>query len=210
MVGVVLVRSSPDTQRRLADAGVPTVIFGSVFPGIPGLASIDVDQEQVGRLSFRYLRRAEHSRVLFLMLNQWLAGDNAFITGVLDERQSTGRDLRLDIQGVPPDDAIGVGVVESLLNRPDRPSAVVARSPWIARKVYEVARNLGLRIPTDLELIVGNHYEVEIDGRKLPRACPSKSLIECGRDLGRKLSELNQHGPFEASHELIPVEFVAE
>jgi DNA-binding LacI/PurR family transcriptional regulator len=210
MAGVCLVRSSPDVQRRLAEAGVPTVIFGSVFPGLHGLASIDVDQQQVGRLSFRYLQKAGHSDVLVLMMNQWLAGDNAFVAGVMGERESAGGDLKLNIQSVPPDDEIGMEVVESLLDRPNRPTAVVARSPWIARIVDEVAQGLGLRIPDDLELIVGNHYEVEIDGRTLPRARPKKSLVECGRELGRKLFELNRHQPIEACHEMIPVEFVAE
>ena len=208
VAGVVLVRSSPETQRQLAEAGVPTAIFGSVFPGVGSLARVDVDQAEIGRLSIDYLNRAKHKRAVMLMVNPWLSGDNRFIAGMMEACQAHSGGCLLEIQSVPADDTVCYGVVESVLTGPDRPDAILARSAWVAHKVNEVAGALGLRIPDDVDLIIGNHHEVEIEGRRLPGCRSVKSVLECGRSLGRMLIAINQHRTLDEHQEIVPVEFV--
>jgi Periplasmic binding protein-like domain len=99
-------------------------------------------------------------------------------------------------------------VVESALREETRPTAVVVRSPWLARNVIEVIHSLALKIPRDVDLIVGNHHQVEIDGRRLPGARPVKSMLECGRKLGRMLADLGQRRPFECRQEFVSIDFV--
>ena len=206
--GVVLLRSSPEVQRQLVEAGIPTVVFGSVFPGVKELACVDVDQRQVGRLTAEYLMRAKHSRVMTLMLSQWFPGDNAFVSGMLGTLQAAAPDVEIGLQSVPVDEDVCRGVVETAMAREDRPTAVVARSPWLARIVAEVLQSLGLSIPGDVELIMGNHHEVEISGRRLPGAFAAESMVECGRKLGILIKEIGEHRNLNVPrHELVPVEF---
>lgn len=206
--GVVLLRSSPEVQRQLVEAGIPTVVFGSVFPGVKGLACVDVDQRQVGRLTAEYLIRAKHSRVMTLMFSQWFPGDNAFISGMMGTLQAMAPDVEIDLQSVPVDEDVCRGVVETAMAGQDRPTAVIARSPWLARIVADVLQSLGFSIPGDVELIMGNHHEVEIGGRRLPGAVPAESMVECGRKLGILIKEIGEHRNTKLPrHELVAVEY---
>jgi DNA-binding LacI/PurR family transcriptional regulator len=208
VAGVILVRSTPEIQRQLVDSGIPTVVFGSVFPGIIGLSSVDVDQEQIGRLSAAYLKKARHRHIAALMLGQWSPGDNAFVSGLMGTLQAESPDTHVDLQSVPVDDDICRGMVQSILRREPRPTAIVVRSPWLARNAADVARSLGLRIPSDVDLVIGNHHEVEIDERRLPGARAKESMLECGRKLGRMLTELSQNHLSGCRQEFMPAEFV--
>jgi biotin operon repressor len=207
VAGVVLVRSTLEAQRQLVEAGVPSVVFGSVFPGIRGLACVDMDQRQVGQLSAQYLIQAKHQRVLALMLSQWSPGDNAFISGLIGEFQSAPQ-VQVELQSTPVDDEVCRGVVRSVLDREVRPTAIVARSPWLARVVAEVIQSVGLAMPDDVELILGNHHELEIDGRRIPRAEAVETMQECGRKLGRMLAVMGHQYATEVRQELVPVRFV--
>ena len=67
---------------------------------------------------------------------------------------------------------------------------------------------MNLRVPEDIDLIIGNHHEVEIDGRRLPGCRAVKPVLECGRSLGRMLIAINQHRTLDEHQEIVPVEFV--
>jgi DNA-binding LacI/PurR family transcriptional regulator len=210
VAGVILIRSSLEIQRRLAESGVPVVVFGSVYPGVQGLPSLDIDQCQIGTRTAEYVARSSHRRVLLLTLNQWAPGDNLFMNGFMDAMHALNPAVQFDLQSVPDDNETVFQVIKETLARSDRPTAIVARSPWLARTSAEVAKSVGARIPHEVELVLGNHHEVEIEGRRIPGAQAVESMLECSRRLGRMLLAQSTAHQGIAKRELISVEFAEQ
>ncbi|MFI4861223.1 MAG: hypothetical protein ACIAXF_11135, partial [Phycisphaerales bacterium JB063] len=79
--GLVLLRSSRETQATVQDSGVPAIAFGSTYPDVKRLYSIDLDQEQAGRLAAQVALEQGHERFALIMRNHWRRGDNLLMDG---------------------------------------------------------------------------------------------------------------------------------
>ncbi|CAE7545568.1 unnamed protein product, partial [Symbiodinium sp. CCMP2456] len=80
--GFVLARSSLTSQRLFQASGLPTVIFGSRFPSIQALPSIDRDHVEAGRLLTTKLFEQGVRRLGVLMRSQVLPGDHPFMDSI--------------------------------------------------------------------------------------------------------------------------------
>ncbi|MBA2112935.1 GntR family transcriptional regulator [Bremerella alba] len=80
--GFVLARSSLTSQRLFQASGLPTVIFGSRFPSIQALPSIDRDHVASGRLLTKSLVEQGVNKLGVLMRSQVLPGDHSFMDSI--------------------------------------------------------------------------------------------------------------------------------
>jgi len=136
-----------------ARPGVPVVAVDP-HAGPTGLPTVDSDNLAGAVLATRHLLDLGHRRIAFLGGRPDLASarlrDQGFRSAMADA-------------GVPVDETlVGMGdyrrgssqePARALLDRPDRPTAVFAANDLSALAVLDVARDLGLRVPTDLSVI---------------------------------------------------------
>jgi DNA-binding LacI/PurR family transcriptional regulator len=161
-VGVVVTLGTRDIQQAAAESGLPVVVHGSVYPGID-LPSLEVDQEQTGRLMAEQAIRMGHQRLVFIAREFWRRGDNLALDGI--QRAAAAAGLGSDsvmVRNVSTDPhALHVGVEEILADIP-RPAAFICRLPFFASAIAEVAKGLAFRIPEDIGIVYDHTSE---DGR---------------------------------------------
>ncbi len=142
---------NPQIVRLLDEQEIPFVRIGSKRngAGIP----VSMDDEGSARQATRYLIDRGHRRIGFI------AGSNEYeLSGWrIDGWRETMAQAGLAIDGLLADGdfsyASGEQAARTLLDRPDRPSAIIASNDQMALATLEVARSLGLVVPRDLSLI---------------------------------------------------------
>ncbi len=141
-VGLVLVRCDYPTQRLAADSGIPVVIHGSAFQGIP-ISSVDLDYHRAGWLHGEAFKERGCDRWFSLGRDRILPGDRHFLNGFREAAAANGMacDAVADV-GVGPYPDLTRAVIEDLLETPGR-LGVVAQTHELAAEVARIAGALG-------------------------------------------------------------------
>lgn len=141
-----------DHYGRLLEEGARLVFVNGALEGID-VPCVSVDERHAGFLATRHLIGLGHRRIGFV------AGPADYLP---TREKAAGRVDALNREGLSPDGLVvhgeftlegGRGSARTLLTRPDRPTAVICSSDVIAIGVLQVARELGLRIPSDLSVV---------------------------------------------------------
>ncbi|MBZ2195491.1 LacI family DNA-binding transcriptional regulator [Ruania sp. N2-46] len=200
--------------------GVP--IVGIEGPHAEGVILVEVDD--VGGMAAMAAHVAElgHRRVGVVMRTTRLGRDgapgpvepigtrlehisNRTIRGRLEAVQSVfGDALRVESGG--RDVAAGAAAALKLLDRPDRPTAVLAQNDALAAGVLQAAATLGLEVPRDLTVTGFDGVDMAWLGRHLTTV--RQPLHERGRRAGELVSALLR-GEDVPSSTLLPVELIA-
>ena len=152
--GIVLLLSSHEAQRAAQESAVPVVIFGTTYPGITQVPSIDLDQSQAGRLAARYALEQGHSRFALIMRNQWRRGDNLLMDGFANELGEHGIGIsQLTIASSTDDLAVIEHDVNVLLSQTPYPTAFICRSHFHAQAAVCGAIDSGLKPGKDVLVI---------------------------------------------------------
>ena len=137
---------------RLLEEGAKLVFVNGALDGID-VPCVSVDERHAGFLATRHLIALGHRRIGFV------AGPADYLP---TREKAAGRIDALSREGLSPDGLVvhgeftlegGRSSARALLSRPDRPTAVICSSDVIAIGVLQVARELGLRIPSDLSIV---------------------------------------------------------
>ncbi len=159
---VLSLRPTTDELARLDRLARPVTFVGA---DVPGWATVRIDDRAAARSAIQHLIDLGHQRVAYV---------GGATEGVLDfsapaDRLSGFRDTLLDA-GLTPDPTLerdgsftiagGTAAGRSLLDRPDRPTAVFAASDEMAFGVLRAARDLGLRVPEDLSVVGVDDHEL--------------------------------------------------
>jgi len=152
--GVILTPPHSDNALitgLLADQHIAFARVGSVADG-PGIR-MTMDDEGAARTATEHLIELGHKRIGFIggskeySLSQWrVDGWTAAMSAAgltIDDLFAQG-DFSFDS---------GVAAARKLLALPDRPTAIIASNDQMTLATLEVAREHGLRVPTDLSLI---------------------------------------------------------
>ncbi len=213
LAGIVLV-SCPREEQELVQEMVqehrlPAVSFGSVYPNITKIPSIDHDQFEAGRLMAKYLLDRGHRRIMLLTRERWLLGDNLLADGVnqalADARMSYGV---LSTRSIPEDVALIKTEMSRVLSLENRPTGMACRSSLFAKVTAEVARSRSMRVPQDLDIIFDandRHFSAELG---LPRACAKQSSREQLTLVAKTLQKLIAGKIIESNNIILPVELV--
>ena len=180
--GVLLVNvpPAPDEAELLADRRIPLVLLGA---NLPGVHSVEIDDVAAARSATNHLLGLGHRRL-------GLVSGRPFerIPFTAPPERKRGFLLALKESGVPWDPNLEVSadfsvrgaqrVARTLLERPDRPSAVFAESDEMAFGVMAAARSLGLRIPEDLSLVGIDDHDISESMGLTTVAQPVRTLGE--------------------------------
>jgi LacI family transcriptional regulator len=141
---------SPYLLSLLRDAGIPTVAVGGRTM-VEDVATVCIDDEQAAYEMTRHIIALGHRRIGFILgqasqsaTARRLAGFRRALVeaGLLD-----GGDL---IAEGDFSYRSGIAAAESLLARPDRPTAIFASNDDMAAAAVAVAHRLGIAVPRDL------------------------------------------------------------
>jgi LacI family transcriptional regulator len=142
---------NPQIVSFLAEQKIPFVRIGSIQhgAGIP----VSMDDEGSARQATEYLIARGHYRIGFIAGSREYALSGWRVDGWRGAMAAAG----LPTEGLLADGdfsyASGEVAARQLLDRADRPSAIIASNDQMALATLEVARGLGLAVPQDLSLI---------------------------------------------------------
>lgn len=209
-VGLIAVSCPGEVYSFLAELRVPAVVFGALYsPELP-LTSVDADNAMCGRLLIEYLAKRGHRRMALLMASAGRPGDNDFLDGICDAMTAAGLLPNALIHRLSRSHLEGVKVMaRDLLERPDRPTAMITRGTYPAEAVASIAMSLGLSIPKDLEIAFTHADETtpRLNASLYPRVEPTTSFTEIAGMLGRMLKEISEGNVKQPQRVVIPVEF---
>ncbi|MER6951601.1 LacI family DNA-binding transcriptional regulator [Nonomuraea sp. NPDC000554] len=205
--GFLLSDVLPDDARvrHLARQGIPFAAFGRTAPDQPQ-NWVDVDTVQAVNDLVGLLAAAGHQRIAFLASASdlpWMGHRrDGFHSGV---RRHGLRGREISVPGDEPG-AI-VEVTRRLLRGPDRPTAVVAASDWLALGVYAAARAEGLDIGADLA--VTGFHDMPVTARLEPALTTVRLPLRRIADvLVRRLLRTVKDGVVPQAGVLLPCEIV--
>jgi DNA-binding LacI/PurR family transcriptional regulator len=174
--GLILIRSAEEVQRYVESENVNAVAFGSVYPGVKNLPSLDVDQSQTGVLMAREAVEMGFKNFVLLMYNRWRSGDNILLDALLNTFGKAGINMHSFSQrSLPAIREIIDSEVHRIITKADSPVMFLCRSDYFSDAVMEVANSMGLFYGEDFGVISGGHFRSSI-ARKYPCVMPKMSI----------------------------------
>ena len=209
-VGVIPISCPREVYRLLSDAGVPTVVFGSIYGDQRRLPSVDVDHRQAGQLMTEHLLRGGHQRLALLATGGGRPGDDAFYDGVSDALTRAALPHNaLIVRTFPQDFAAFRAQIEELFAGRDRPTGVICRSERFVGVVASIAAASGLAAPRDLDIV----FQTQ-SSRPLTKASaftyahvrPRESFKQIARELAVMLRRVAEGRALAQERVVVPVE----
>jgi LacI family transcriptional regulator, xylobiose transport system transcriptional regulator len=155
-VGVILIFSglSEDNKRQLRTRNIPFVVIDPAGNPAPDLPSIGAANWSGGVLATRHLIELGHRSIAVITGPDDMMCSRARVSGYRAALEEAGIPVQQDLI-VPGnfhrEDGIQRG--RELLSRKDRPTAIFAGNDLQALGVYEVAREMKIKIPDDLSVV---------------------------------------------------------
>ncbi|MFE7106849.1 LacI family DNA-binding transcriptional regulator [Streptomyces sp. NPDC057575] len=166
----------------LTEAGFPFAAFGRTAPGRPQ-NWVDIDSTAATAALVGLLLDQGHRRICYLNSAAslpWLADRRA---GFL-QAAATAPDGAFEV-GVPGDDPAALShAVQRLLTGPDRPTALVCASDWLALTAYQAVRAAGLTVGNDVAVTGFNDIPLctllqpALTSARLPLAAIARALVD--------------------------------
>lgn len=154
--GVVLVFSDlpPELRERLRSRAIPFVIVDPAGDPTPDVPSVGSANWSGGLAATRHLIELGHTRIAAITGPPDMMCSLARLDGYRSAMNSAGLPIENDwvrfgdfhVEG-------GRAQAMTLLDRPDRPTAIFAGSDLQALGTLEAARSLGLSVPDDLSIV---------------------------------------------------------
>ena len=152
--GIILTPPHSDNPQIVAlldQQKIPFVRIGSKQNGM-GIP-VSMDDEGSARQASRYLIERGHRRIGFIAGSSEYDLSGWRVDGWRETMAAAGLDTAELLAEGDFSYASGEVAARCLLDRPDRPSAIIASNDQMALATLDVARSLGLSIPHDLSLI---------------------------------------------------------
>jgi DNA-binding LacI/PurR family transcriptional regulator len=151
---IVLLGATRDRPWLLEDlraTGVPLVAMGQGV-SLPGMPTVNVDNRGAITAVFHHLAELGHRRIGFIAGHP--VGDipirQATFLELMRVRGSAAADQL--VQVVEDDPAGGAAALRSLMELPERPTAIVCATDTLALGALHEAHRLGVRIPEELSI----------------------------------------------------------
>lgn len=213
-VDAVYVSSPRQADRRIAllhKIGLPYVVHGRSEGLDFDYPYIDIDNEGAFREAGRLLIQLGHRRIA--LINGKMDETFAILRerGLRQALTETGLSLPpARTRAQPMTDEAGYRAARSLLEAPDRPSAILCSSLIMSLGVFRAARDLGLRIPQDVSVI--SHDDVfpwlKPESFSVPLTVTRSSIRSAGSRVAERLAARIAGVEAGAAGELWPVDLV--
>ncbi len=206
LAGAVPISCPREVYRLLEEMGVPTVVFGSLYPDQRKLASIDEDCHEAGRLLADYLVRHGRRRIALLTTARPRPGEAAFFDGISDALTAACMPHNALLMRIMAPDEEGVRAqLRDLLTRDDRPAGLIVRRESVADLARAVAGDCGLRVPQELLIVLDTPSTDHAAALTYPHVKTATPFDELARQAARMLKHLTEGHPLYALRLKVPV-----
>lgn len=189
--GLVLMGTATfeNTYKELAGHRFPFVVLGR--PREERCHSVDADNEQGAYLAVQYLVEKGHRKIGFITpcaLDADVSRDrlNGYKKAMIELAGGYQADW-IQIGGFHPES--GFQETETLLQLPERPTAIIAGRDMLAARSLEKAKELGFRVPEDVA-VVGFDYTVIAQISRPSITSVELPMREMGFEAGKLLLQL--------------------
>ena len=135
--GFVLMRCTRRVQLRVANSGLPAVVYGQAYPGVE-LPCVQHDQASIGRQIAEYALRQGAARFALLTHAHWRFGDHQMIDAATATLAAAGVSLdSVKMRSLPPERDIVIELVEEAMAETDAADAFLCRNDFYAGIVSE-------------------------------------------------------------------------
>lgn len=210
LAGVVGVSCGQEIYRYLANEHVSTVICGSFHGAGTTLPTVDVDNKQAARLLMEYLIDKGHTRIAILAEDFGRPGDHDFHDEAVDVLTEANLPANaLLVRAYPGSyDAYRLQAGELLSLGDRRPTALICRRAQLAEVAREVASQLGLSVPRDLEIVYEDFAASQTAQPSFPHVQPTMLIDEFAVQVARMLNQIRRAKTLSNPKVVIPVKMV--
>lgn len=156
VAGLILATARRDQPlaAELVNSGVPVVLMSRKLDATP-VPSVTVDESVGIAQALGHVLELGHRRIAYLGVPQWTSAGHERLVAFRDNIASRGLTL-------PPEFVVtcagygeqdGAAALAGLLDRPDRPTAVLTGNDMMALGCYDAIRSAGLRCPEDVSVV---------------------------------------------------------
>ena len=207
--GFVLIRSSAPVQRIFESCGIPTVVSGTLWPSIRGLASIDRDQRQIGTLLAERLVADKCARVAIFMRELLSAGDHAMLDGVFAELSRLGVPAgQIRLRCLTHDADAIQAEVSAILNEGKSRVGFLCRSKPLAHSTGAACEKLDISRSRKPSIVVADYWRRDLEELHYPHIQSTLSSEMWGEKIGNMLLELTRKVRPALLQETVPVKLV--
>lgn len=204
--GFVLARASCETQRLMANSGLPVVVFGGVYPGVGELARLDRDMHSIGRLLTNYLLERGHTRIAYVNRQQTLPGDQETLDAVIAAMSAASLPVdALTTRHLPADTEVCKAEFERLLARENRPTGIICRTTRIAEAAREAIDAIPRSDRNAFDIVVCDYFGRQGSQIEFVYPRPMGTTEDQGHHLAKLLTKQACGSPL-SDEVLIPVE----
>jgi DNA-binding LacI/PurR family transcriptional regulator len=205
LAGVIPISCGREVYQYLMDAGIPTVVLGSVYESMDRLASIDVDNYQMARILTGHLFQQGHRRVAVIDNSRGCPGDNYFSDGVSEATADACLPANSVLMRFLPDIESVFSQVREMLSSNWPPTGFVARSLRLANAVEQALKHSGAP-PDRFEIVFQDHHTSSVQQSGFIYAQPKYDFAEMAIQIGKILHRLGDDPGWEPEHIVVPVE----
>ncbi len=204
--GIVTGFRLQETLEVLESLDVPVVVMGTLDPGMPDLPTIDIDFYKAGYLLAEQMINKGHQNLLVQLCGD-SGADHRFGDGAADAMSDA--DLSrgsLKFRNIPENINNFEAILENILTQKNHPTAIITREQYLADIVAEVAKNNGLKLGKDVDIVwTSNSWREEI---KTPffHIQPKLSMKEVAELVAGMLEDQYAGKPLKERNIFIPVE----
>lgn len=208
--GFVLQRAQVEVQRILQESGLATVVNGLLQPSITGLAHIDRDQGEIGRLLFQHLLEQNCQRVLIVFRDQVTAGDHCLLDAVQREMHGAGWGIdRLTVRCLPADDRAIQVSAQYVLEQSSVKLGILCRSEPAARAIATYLSEQKRIQKKQPKIVVADRFARATVPCPFPHIQAQLSPEEYGQEIARMLIQQVLGTQPETLFHDVPVELVS-
>ncbi|WP_432800098.1 GntR family transcriptional regulator [Poriferisphaera sp. WC338] len=140
---MILIRSDERVQQYVSESGVPAVVFGSLYPGVQRLSSLDSDMGGAGKIATEHAMEIGCQKFMVIFRHEWLWGDNLLLNNIMNTLGHAGRNIDdLIVRSLGPSQEIIEGECRRLLQNIDSPTAMICVGENFARIAHRVLQDM--------------------------------------------------------------------
>ena len=208
LAGVVAVSCPSAVYRYLAELRVPAMVYGSMYSSELPISSMDIDCFQGGQLLTQYLIATRTPAHCLSDDGRRPAGQS--LVPRRDHRR-TGHggtvSVRVDPAPDPQRHRDIAHIAKELLEKPDRPTAIITRGSAQVEAVASVVAEAGLDVPNDLEIVFDyDQTTLRPHTPPYPWVQATVPLTEIAAMMGKMLKEMAGGVPAHPKRVVIPME----
>ncbi len=160
LISVTSETTDGDHIVKLQQENVPVVFFDREFDGI-GVAKVITNDYQCGYISAEHLIKNGCKNPVFLSVSSCLGickkRAEGFMAALRDQKTDYADTAVIEYRGNNSD---VYSQIKKLLSSKNRPDGIVASVERLAMSVYQVCRETGLSIPSQLKVVVFSAMEI--------------------------------------------------